>query len=297
MPAPPGHRTVDFSRPTKFSSDQERRIRRVHEGFCRAASTRLAAEHRIPLDLEVVEISQLTWGVAHEAIPKTAMCASLDVHPIETNLLLAADLSLLLVCIERLLGSSIDEPPLARKLTEIDAVLVRRIFELLVDTLSVTWSDTANVELELGAIDSQSEAGAFAYPSDACLVVVLEARLPQEATSMTIVVPYAAVEPIIGAISRREAPDTDDDLRIQRLVRENLGRVDVTMRAEVAELHMGLEQVLSLGVGDTLPLGSSSADGVTLWADDVRVHTARAGRSGRRRAVQVLDDGPREEGA
>src|SRR5207244_3047832 len=74
--APPGLtrsrwlRTVDFTRPTKFSTDQERRLRRVHEGFCRAASTRLAAEHRIPLDLEVIEISQLTWSDAHALVPK-----------------------------------------------------------------------------------------------------------------------------------------------------------------------------------------------------------------------------------
>src|SRR5947208_8774272 len=98
-------RTVDFTRPTKFSLDQERRLRRVHEGFCRAASTRLAAEHRIPLDLEVIEISQLTWADAHTLVPKTAMCASLDVQPIETNLLFGAELELLIVCIERLLGS------------------------------------------------------------------------------------------------------------------------------------------------------------------------------------------------
>jgi flagellar motor switch protein FliM len=282
-------RTVDFTRPTKFSLDQERRLRRVHEGFCRAASTRLAAEHRIPLELDLLEISQLTWADAHGVIPESAMCASLDVQPIQTNLLLGADLALLLVCIERLLGSSIDEQPTPRKLTEIDVLLVRRIFELLVDTLSATWTDMAQVGLELGAIEAQPESRAFTHPSEPCLVLTLEARLPHDSTTMTLVVPYASVEPIIGAISRKEAPEAAEDLRMQQLVRERLSHVDVTMRAEVAELAMDLSEVLALQVGDTLKLGPADESTITLWADGVPVHRARAGRSGGRRAVQVTE--------
>jgi flagellar motor switch protein FliM len=288
-------RTVDFTRPTKFSLDQERRLRRVHEGFCRAASTRLAAEHRIPLDLDVLEISQLTWADAHGVIPDSTMCASLDVQPIQTNLLFGADLALLLVCVERLLGSSIDEQPASRKLTEIDVLLVRRIFELLVETLSATWKDMANVELELGGIDAQPESRAFTHPSEPCLVMTLEARLPHASTTMVLVVPYASVEPIIGAISRKEVPEAAEDLRMQQLVRERLSRVDVTMRAEVAELQMDLHEVLALKVGDTLKLGPAEETAITLWADEVPVHRARAGRSGVRRAVQVIEPMRREE--
>jgi flagellar motor switch protein FliM len=288
-------RTVDFTRPTKFSLDQERRLRRVHEGFCRAAATRLAAEHRIPLDLEVIEISQLTWADAHGVIPDTAMCASLDVQPIQTNLLFGADLSLLLVCIERLLGSSIDEEPVPRKLTEIDVLMVRRIFELLVETLSATWKDMANVELELGGIDTHPESRAFTHPSEPCLVMTLEARLPQAATTMSLVVPYVSVEPIIGAISRREAPEAAEDVRMQQLVRERLSHVGVTMRAEVATLEMDLNEVLALKAGDMLKLGPVDECGITLWADEVAVHRARAGRSGGRRAVQVTERLARED--
>jgi flagellar motor switch protein FliM len=42
-------RTIDFTRPTKFTPDQESRLRRAHEAFCRAVGTRLAGEHRIPM--------------------------------------------------------------------------------------------------------------------------------------------------------------------------------------------------------------------------------------------------------
>ena len=62
-------RTVDFTRPTKFTTDQERRIKRALDTFCRTASTRLSAELRMPLELEVINVSQLTWGNAHAQVP------------------------------------------------------------------------------------------------------------------------------------------------------------------------------------------------------------------------------------
>jgi flagellar motor switch protein FliM len=43
-------RTVDFTRPSKFGIDQQRRLRRIMEVFCATASTRLSAEHRIDLN-------------------------------------------------------------------------------------------------------------------------------------------------------------------------------------------------------------------------------------------------------
>ena len=39
-------RTVDFTRPTKFTTDQERRIRRAMDTFIERSATRLVAEHR-----------------------------------------------------------------------------------------------------------------------------------------------------------------------------------------------------------------------------------------------------------
>ena len=39
-------RAVDFSRPTKFTTDHQRRITRAVDGFCLDAATRLSAELR-----------------------------------------------------------------------------------------------------------------------------------------------------------------------------------------------------------------------------------------------------------
>jgi flagellar motor switch protein FliM len=70
--------------------------------------------------------------------------------------------------------------------------------------------------------------------------------------------------------------------------------VEITMRAEVSDTNMTVEDVLALKPGDTIRLDGHAASGITLYADQVPVHRARPGRSGLKRAAQVL--GPAEEG-
>ena len=40
------------------------------ETFCRTATSRLSAELRAPLELEVIASSQLTWANAHAQVPR-----------------------------------------------------------------------------------------------------------------------------------------------------------------------------------------------------------------------------------
>jgi flagellar motor switch protein FliM len=132
-------RTIDFTRPSKFTPDQENRLRRAHETFSRMATTKLAAEHRIEMDIDIVDVVQLTWSDAHALAARTAMSATLETAPIGTKLLMTIDVPLLLCSIERLLGSPSEAEPVRRELTDIDLKLVRRVFDVFVESLSAMW--------------------------------------------------------------------------------------------------------------------------------------------------------------
>ena len=117
--------TVDFTRPTKFTADQERRIKRALETFCRTASTRLSAELRMPLELEVINVSQLTWGNAHAQVPpRSVVVPGRGARGARTRMLLSAEMNLVLSAIELLLGG-VGRPtaPRERRLTDIDWAL------------------------------------------------------------------------------------------------------------------------------------------------------------------------------
>ena len=281
-------RTVDFTRPTKFSADQERRFKRSLDTFCRTASARLTAELRVPLELELLSVAQLTWANAHAQVPSKSLAAIIETHPLGTRLLLSAERNLVMTAIDLLLGASGDDPVRERRLTDIDWAIGRHFIERLLSQLSVIWSDIAEVELTVGAVDSHMETAQAAPVSEPTLAMTMEARLGGHSSTLTLLVPHQSIAAVAHRFSAREDDHkTDDDDAQQDRLRRAVGRVDMTVRAEVAAVELSVETVLALRPGDVLNLGAPAAAGVTIFADQTPVLVGKPGRSGSRRAVQI----------
>ena len=95
------HAPDEVHRPTRSGASSARL-----EAFCRTASTRLSAELRVPLELEVINASQLTWANAHGQVLAGSVDAIAEIQPIGTRLMMSCEPSLMLGAIELLLGGS-----------------------------------------------------------------------------------------------------------------------------------------------------------------------------------------------
>lgn len=284
-------RPVDFSRPTKFTAEQERRVTRSVEAFCRAASTRLSAELRVALDLEVINTNQLNWSHAHGQLPGDAICALLEVRPAESTLLFAVERAYVLQSIDLLLGGTIDVAPRERRLTEIDWTLTKHVLSLIIGQLSIIWHDVAGVELGVTGMESQMETAQVAPVSEPTLAVTLEARLGRGSSTMVLLIPHQAVESFIDHFSGEDGRGHGANDGADEAMRGAVSRVDVTLRAEVGAIELSAAELLALQPGDLLRLEGLADAGITVYADEVPVCRARPGRSGRRRAIQVVEGG------
>jgi flagellar motor switch protein FliM len=280
-------RAIDFTRPTKFTSEQERRIGRTLEAFCRTASTRLSAELRVPLELEVLTSSQLTWANAHAAVPTNSTAAIFEVEPIGTRMLLSTESTLLLGAIELLLGGTIDGGIKDRRMTDIDQALGRHFFERLLAQLTLIWTDVAGLSLKLETVDQHLETAQMVSVSEPTLSMMMEARLAGLSATLALLIPWSAIAPVADQFGAREDAKGTRSPHEASSVRQAVGSVEVLVRAEVASVVMPIEAVLAMKEGDLLRLNAPAAAGITLYADQVPVHTGRPGRSGSRRAVQI----------
>ncbi|HEY0278262.1 MAG TPA: FliM/FliN family flagellar motor switch protein [Solirubrobacterales bacterium] len=284
-------KTIDFTRPTKFTPDHERRLGRALAAFCRTSSTRLSAELRLPIELEFVEATQLTWANAHDRLDSSALCGVVELRPTGTQVLLGVDSAFMLTGIESLLSGAPDEPVADRRLSEIDLALARRLFDDMLGQLTVVWRDLTGTELELLGIDSQLETAGVAPVSEPTLELAIQAKMLGHDYAMTLLLPHRAIAPIEERIlgrrgdGREEAPDPITRLRL----REAMAGIEVPLRAEIAGPETPAAAVLGLAPGATLRLGGRVSEGLGLCVDGVRVLRAKPGRSGSRRAVQVLE--------
>jgi len=281
-------RTIDFTRPTKFTPDQENRLRRAHENFCRTAATKLAAEHRLGIELEVVDVAQRTWNEAHVLVPRASMSAVLDLDPLGTKVLLAVQRPLLLCLIARLLGSSDEGPARERSLTEIDLILVRRVLEVLVGCLTSTWEPMAEVRFRQSALDAHPETIGLMVTSEPTLAITMEARIGPMASRIVLLLPHTSVQPVAASFSKHKERQQRHDPAASLAVRERLRGVGVTARAEVGAVSLPVREVLALRPGDVVPLGLPADGDLSLRVDDVELYRVKGGRTGRQRAVQVV---------
>jgi flagellar motor switch protein FliM len=283
-------REIDFSRPNKFAQDQQRRLERAHEAFCRTSSTQLSAELLTSIELDVVGVEQLTWSTALHQIPHPSICTVVDASPIGTQFVLAAEMPLVVRLIERLLGGTASGKLRVRDLTEIETALVRRIMATLLEQLSVTWQELADVSLSLGQIEQhRANLNSLAPPSEPTLTLTMEVKIDKLSSTISLVLPHRAIEPIADRLSVGQFGEAAIDPAAANAVRARLAGVEVEMRAEVASTTMTLDEVLALRPGAVLRFGVPAAEGVTLFAGHVPAHRAQPGRNGNHRAVQVVE--------
>jgi flagellar motor switch protein FliM len=279
-------RAVDFTRPTKFTADQERRLKRSLEAFCRTASTRLSAELRVSLELEVINASQLTWANAHSQVLPGSISAIVEARPIGTRLLMCTEPGLILGAIELLLGGAAVSEQRERRLSDIDWALARHFFDRMLAQLSVIWTDMVQLELAVSGMETHLETAQMVPVSEPTLTFTMEARFNGVSSTIVMLLPWSAIAPVADRFANRDdAPDRGEE-EIRRVHRA-VGGVEMSVRAEVGSVEMPIERVLALQPGDVLRLDAPAEGGVTLFADKVPVQHAKPGRSGSRRAVQV----------
>ncbi|MGH3073422.1 MAG: flagellar motor switch protein FliM, partial [Gaiellales bacterium] len=281
-------RDIDFSRPSKFAQDQQRRLERAHESFARTAGQRLSTELLTQIELDVLSLDQLTWSTAISQIPQPSICATIEFRPLGTQVLMTAELGLMLRLAERLMGGTSATVVKPRELTEIEIALVRRVFDTLLEQLGVTWSELAGMTTHLLGIESQIANVNLAPPSEPTLMLTMEVKVDGSSSTMALVLPHRAVEPALEHLSGSQFGEVQIDTEAQAAVRTGLEAVAVQIRAEVASRHMPVEEVLALKPGDVLRFRVPAAEGVTLCAGHVPAHRGQPGRNGNWRAVQVI---------
>ncbi|HEX4519279.1 MAG TPA: FliM/FliN family flagellar motor switch protein [Gaiellaceae bacterium] len=283
----PRIRDIDFSRPTKFSQEHQRRIVRLHETFCRAIGTQLSAELRLPLEFQLISTTQMSWASATTELPAASLFGIMDVLPGSERALLACELPLLQYCLDRMLGGDGLSLPQRAELTEIELALSQRLMERLTAQLSLAWSESVGTTFELRHVDTQITNVQLVTPSEAVLGLTVEVKLERGSSTFTVIFPHVAVEPIleqlsVGHFGERRQVDYDSGP-----LREALLPIDVEMRVDVGSLELSVDQALRLHPGQLIEFGPIEA-GVQLFGGDTATHVCRPGKIGEFRAVEIL---------
>jgi flagellar motor switch protein FliM len=283
----PGPRPLDFSRPTKFTTDVRRRLAAELGSFADALSADLSAQLKTEVTISVEGMTQDTWAAARSRLATDAIAVGITDGSPQRALLLSVELPWLLQALECLLGGKAAQAPAERHLTEIDWELAKDVIDNVVGGLSSVWTELQGPALVRGQLDLEGDAGVTAQASEPTLAVLLQSTIDGVPSSLSVLMPWLAVEPIAEQVRSGPGAQGAPGDGAGEGLRNGLAGAQVLLRAEVGTVQMPIERMLGIAPGGLVELSERAADGVVLYAEEVSVGRGKPGRSGTRKALKL----------
>jgi flagellar motor switch protein FliM len=280
-------RALDFSQPTKFTTEIRHRIAAAFEPFCEALSASLTSELRREASVSIAEVAQQTWAGAKAQLPADSLAVAVEEPEIARHMLLSVELPFLLQALECMLGGEASQAPAQRHLSEIDWALVKGLLDTTVAELSPAWVELGGPALARGEVDLEGDAGVVVPVAEPTLTIALASAVEGRPSQLTLLIPWAAVAPIAERIKASGTHPHGAGAPVDDALRHGLAGAQVLLRAEVGSLQMPIERMLEIGPGSLVALEGRAEDGVRLFAEGVSLGRGRPGRSGTRRAIKL----------
>lgn len=291
-------RPFDFTRPSKFSKDQLRTLRMMHEVFCRAAQTHLSALLRTVVEIEVASADQMAYGEFVNSLPVPTLIDVVTMDPLKGNAVVNVDLPIIFSIIDRLVGGPGTHRPRLRELTEIELALMGTVSEVFLNAFSEAWANVAPLQMRTVASEMNPQFATVVPHSDMVVLISFEVRVGRAAGTMALCVPYTVLEPVIGRLTAQSylsshSPAADESARAG--IADRLNEVEVPLAAELGTVEMEVADLLALAPGDVIGLQLPASADLALRVGRRIAFTAQAGCSGRRAAVQITGVVPETE--
>jgi flagellar motor switch protein FliM len=244
----------DFKRPERVSKEQQRSLENLHEVFARNLSATWGAYLRQVVEVQLASVEQLTYSEFIMSLANPTCFNILHADPMEGEIILELNHSLVFPIIDKLLGGGIGlTTPPDRQLTEIEERIIKRIIDLSLDDLKIVWERIYDVNFMLHETESNPQLRQIVSPNEVVVLLSFEVIIGEATGMMNLCIPYLVIEPIMDLFAtqnlylthRKESTDRQKDSIIDSLTGAQLEFV-----CNISESSMKVKDFLKLKVGD-----------------------------------------------
>jgi len=283
-------RPFDFMRPSKFSKDQLRTLELLHENFCRQAQTNLSAMLRCVVEIDVVSADQVTYGEFVNSMPAPTLINIVTMEPLEGNVVLEVNLPLAFSMIDRLVGGPGTHRPKLRELTEIEHALMGAATETFLSALSEAWSGVFPVSFRISGSETNPQFAQVVAPSEIVVLISFEMRVGTASGLISLCIPFLVLEPAVGHLTAQSYFSGGTEgagQEARESIERELGGVNVPVSVQLGDAQLSVEDLISLGPGDVIPLGVPPTAEVAVRVGERKAFLGQPGRRGKRTAIQI----------
>jgi flagellar motor switch protein FliM len=285
-------RSYDFKRAVRFSKDHIRSLTRIHENFARYLTTYFSAQLRTFVQISVVQVEQLPYDEFIRSIPKMTILNIFEAEPLEGRMVLEVHPNVAYAMLDRLLGGSGTSPSKINALTEIETIVMERIFSKAFDSLQEAWKSVIDLSPRLEALETNPQFMQIVSPNETIALISLTTKIGDTTGMINLCIPHVVIEPIMHRLSVHHQFLTQKKNRATdeiEVLQARVHKAKLPITAELGSSEITIREFLQLNAGDVIPLNQPVDHGIRILIGDKLKFYGNPGTVKGKLAIQITD--------
>lgn len=175
-----------------------------------------------------------------------------------------------------------------REYTSVEMGLIRNLVTECIRCLTVSWEPVIPIHIEVLHSEMNPKFASIVDPIEMVVISPVYVRFENQEGRIDIVMPYSMLEPIRDVLEEgMRSLQGEGDKKWNRTLRDEAKEIPITLSAELAQVHLTVEDMLAMEVGDVIPIEMPSL--VPIKAENIVVGHGRLGDFEGKKAIQIMD--------
>ncbi len=283
-------KNYDFSRPSKFSKEHLRTLEIVFEHYCRLLSTHLPGYLRVSVQAEVINSEAVIYSEFSNALSNPVLLGMVDFHPLEGNIILELSDNVGYAIIDRMLGGAGVPLEKKREFTEIERVILERIFTIMTNLLQDPWENVVEISPRFTRIETNSQFAQIISPNEMIALITMNIKVANVEGMMNVCIPYACIEPVIERLNTKYWYSTvrdKDEASYKEFIEVSISKANVPIRAVLGKSVISVKDYIHMQRGDIIKLDSKIDDELKVYVGNIYKFNALPGLASDSYAVKI----------
>lgn len=283
-------RSYDFKRAVRFSKDHIRSLTRIHENFARYLTTYFSAQLRTFVQISVVQVEQLPYDEFIRSIPKMTILNIFEAEPLKGRMVMEVHPNVAYAMLDRLLGGLGNAPSKINSLTEIETIIMERIFGRAFESLQEAWKTVLDITPRMEAMETNPQFMQIVSPNETIALISLSTKIGDTTGMINLCIPHVVLEPIMSKLSAHQwfvsEKKTSQPLEVEYL-KQRVRNANLKIVAELGESKLSISEFLGLCAGDVISLNKPVHSGLSIKVGDKLKFIGSPGTLKDRVAIQI----------
>ncbi len=243
-------------------------------------------------DVSTVSTDTIKFGEFLRSLPVPSSLHIFRMEPLRGHGLMVVESKLVSAIVDTFFGGtgSQEAKITGRDFSAIEIRMTKNVVLSALKDLEKAWKPVHAVSTNYVRSEVNPQFAAIVPPTDIVLVILFDIELENISGSITICLPYAAIEPIIPKLKAQfQSEEMEIDQAWVRRLRTELLQTEVEMVAELGVSDTTPGRLLEFKVGDTIMLGNDVTDPLFIKVEGVPKFKGFSGVSRGTKAIQVTE--------